>query len=192
MVDAPAAPFKKGSMLKKILIGVAVVIGGFLGVVAIQPAEFRVVRSATISAPPAAVFAQVNDFHQWEAWSPWEKVDPQMKRTYEGAPSGTGTVYAWAGNKDVGEGRMTITESRPAELVRIQLDFLKPFPATHAAEFTFKPEGGQTVVHWSMEGKKNFVSKAVCMFMNMDKMLGGQFEKGLAQMKSVVESAPKK
>jgi len=192
MADAPAAPPKKGSMLKKILIGIVVVIGGFLGIVAIQPAEFRVVRSATIAAAPAAVFAQVNDFHLWQAWSPWEKIDPQMKRTYEGAPSGTGAVYGWAGNNDVGEGRMTLEESRPSELVRIRLDFLKPFAATNTAEFAFKPEGGGTSVTWSMEGKKNFVSKAFCMFMDMDKMLGGQFEKGLAQMKAVVEAPAKK
>jgi uncharacterized protein YndB with AHSA1/START domain len=192
MAETPAAPAKKGSMLKKILIGIAVLIAGFLAVVAIQPAEFRVARSATIGAPPEKVFAQVNDFRQWGAWSPWEKIDPQMKRTYEGAPSGTGAVYAWAGNNEVGEGKMTLTESRPAELVRIRLDFLKPFAATNTAEFTFKPEGAGTSVTWSMEGKKNFVSKAVCMFMDMDKMLGGQFEKGLAQMKSVAEAQPKK
>jgi uncharacterized protein YndB with AHSA1/START domain len=189
---APAAAPKKGSLLKKVLLGIVVVIGGFLIVVAFQPAEFRIVRSATISAAPAAVFAQVNDFHNWEAWSPWEKIDPALKRTYEGAPSGTGAVYTWAGNKDVGEGRMTVTESRPGELIRIRLDFLKPFEATNTAEFTFKAEGGQTTVTWSMDGKKNFVSKAICMFMDMDKMVGGQFEKGLSQMKSLVESAPKK
>jgi uncharacterized protein YndB with AHSA1/START domain len=191
MADAPATP-KKGSMLKKVLIGIVVVIAGFLAVVAIQPAEFHITRSATIAAPPAAVFAQVNDFHLWQAWSPWEKIDPQMKRTYEGAPSGTGAVYGWAGNNDVGEGRMTLEESRPSELVRIRLDFLKPFAATNTAEFAFKPEGGGTSVTWSMEGKKNFVSKAFCMFMDMDKMLGGQFEKGLAQMKAVVEAPAKK
>jgi hypothetical protein len=191
MAEAPASP-KKGSMLKKILIGIIVVIGGFLIVVALQPAEFRVARSATISAPASAVFAQVNDFHNWDAWSPWAKLDPQMKQTYEGAPSGTGAVYTWAGNKDVGEGRMTMTESRPSELVRIRLDFLKPFEGTNIAEFAFKAEGSQTAVTWSMEGKKNFVSKAICMFMNMDRMLGGQFEKGLAQMKTVVETPPKK
>jgi len=191
MADAPATP-KKGSMLKKVLIGIVVVIAGFLAVVAIQPAEFHITRSATIAAPPAAVFAQVNDFHNWEAWSPWEKIDPQMKRTYEGPLSGRDAVYGWVGNSEVGEGRMTLTESRPAELVRIRLEFLKPFPATNTAEFTFKPDGSGTAVTWSMDGKKNFVSKAFCLFMNMDKMIGGQFEKGLAQMKSIVEAPPKK
>ena len=107
-------------MVKKILIGLAAVIVVFAVIVAMQPAEFRVMRSATIAAPAPVVFAQVNDFHKWEAWSPWEKLDPNMKKTYEGAPAGTGAIYAWSGNKDVGEGRMTLTESRPNELIRIQ------------------------------------------------------------------------
>jgi hypothetical protein len=112
------------SMLSKILIPVAVIIGGSLVVVALQPADFRVTRSATIAAPPAAVFAQVNDLHNWQAWSPWEKLDPGLKRSYVGAPAGTGAVYAWVGDKKVGEGRMTVTESRPSELIRLKLEFL--------------------------------------------------------------------
>jgi len=185
-------PPKKGSILKKILIGFVVVIAVFLGVVAMQPGEWRVTRSSTMAAPAAAVFAQVNDFHRWEAWSPWEKLDPTMKRSFEGAPSGTGAIYAWVGNSDVGEGRMTLTESRPAELVRIRLDFVKPFEATSMVEFAFKAEGDKTTVAWTMEGKNNFVCKAFSLFMNTDKMVGGDFEKGLAQLKSVAESAPKK
>lgn len=179
-------------MLKKILIIVAILIAIFLVIVAVQPAGFRVERTATISAPPAILFAQVNDLHKWNAWSPWEKIDPAMKRTYEGSPAGAGAIYAWSGNKEVGEGRMTITESRPNELIRIKLDFFKPFPTTNTAEFNFKPEGNQTAVTWSMTGKKNFVSKAVCLFMNMDSMVGGQFEKGLANLKSITETAVKK
>ena len=149
-------------------------------------------RSATISAPAPAVFAQVNDFHNWEAWSPWAKLDPAAKATFEGPSTGTGAIFKWAGNKEVGEGSMTITESRPSDLIRIKLEFLRPFEATNSAEFTFKPEGNRTGVTWSMEGKNNFIAKAVCLFMNMDKMVGGQFEQGLAQMKAVVEAAPKK
>ena len=149
-------------------------------------------RSATISAPAPAVFAQVNDFHNWEAWSPWAKLDPAAKATFEGPSTGTGAIFKWAGNKEVGEGSMTITESRPSDLIRIKLEFLRPFEATNSAEFTFKPEGNRTAVTWSMEGKNNFIAKAVCLFMNMDKMVGGQFEQGLAQMKAVVEAAPKK
>jgi len=178
-------------MLKKILIALAVIVIVFVAVVALQPSEFRVARTATISAPAPAVFAQVNDFHNWNAWSPWAKLDPAMKQTYEGAPAGTGAISTWTGNKDVGEGRMTITESRPSELVRIKLEFVKPFRATNTAEFTFKPEGDQTIVTWSMAGKNNIMAKAFGLFMNMDKMVGGDFEKGLARMKSVVEAAPK-
>lgn len=174
-------------MLKKILIALAVIVIVCVGVVAIQPSEFRVTRTATISAPAPAVFAQVNDFHNWEAWSPWAKLDPAMKQTYEGAPAGAGAVYTWAGNHEVGEGRMTMTESRPSELIRIKLEFVKPFRGTNIAEFTFKPAADQTAVTWSMTGQKNFVAKAIHLFMSMDKMVGGYFEKGLAQMKSVVE-----
>jgi Polyketide cyclase / dehydrase and lipid transport len=179
-------------MLKKFLIAIAAIIVVFVVVVALQPSEFRIVRSATISAPAPAVFAQVNDFHNWEAWSPWAKLDPAAKATFEGPSTGTGAIFKWAGNKEVGEGSMTITGSRPSDLIRIKLEFLRPFEATNSAEFTFKPEGNRTAVTWSMEGKNNFIAKAVCLFMNMDKMVGGQFEQGLAQMKAVVEAAPKK
>jgi hypothetical protein len=179
-------------MLKKILIGIVAILAIFAVVVAFQPANFQVVRSATIAAEPATVFPEVNDFHKWNAWSPWAKIDPAMKQTHEGAPAGTGAVYSWAGNSEVGEGRMTITESRPNELVRIKLDFIKPFAATNMTEFTFKPQGTQTLVTWNMTGEKNFISKAMCMFMDMDKMVGGDFEKGLAALKSIAESRARK
>ena len=179
-------------MLSKILIGVAAVLAVFAIVVAFQPADFRVARNTTVSAPPAVVFSQVNDLHKWDAWSPWAKLDPAMKQTHEGAPAGTGAIYSWTGNSEVGEGRMTITESRPNELVRIKLEFLKPFAATNTTEFTFKPEGNQTAVTWTMAGEKNYISKAMCMFMNMDKMVGGDFEKGLNSLKSVSESIARK
>jgi uncharacterized protein YndB with AHSA1/START domain len=178
-------------MLIKILIGLAVLVALLVVLVAVQPSEFKVTRTATVAAPPSAVFAQVNDFHKWEAWSPWAKLDPAVRNTFEGAPAGTGAGFAWAGNSKVGEGRMTIVESRPNELVRIKLEFLKPFAATNTAEFTFKPEGDRTQVTWSMFGRNNFVGKAVCLVMNMDKTLGGEFDKGLAAMKSVAEAAAK-
>jgi hypothetical protein len=178
-------------MLIKILIALAIIVVVFVVIVALQPSEFKVVRSTTISAPAPAAFAQVNDFHKWEAWNPWGKLDPTMKQAYEGAPAGTGAIYTWSGDNEVGEGRMTITESRPSDLIRIKLEFFKPFAATNTAEFTFKPEGNQTAVRWSMTGNNNFMAKAVHLFMNMDKMVGGQFDKGLASMKSVVEAAPK-
>jgi hypothetical protein len=178
-------------MLKKIFIGIAVILVAFVVIVALQPSDFRIVRSINISAPPAAVFAQVNDFHNWEAWSPWAKLDPAAKATFEGPSAGKGAIFRWAGNEEVGEGSMMITESLPSALIRIKLDFLKPFEATNNAEFTFKPEGNQTAVTWSMEGQNNFIAKAFCLFMNMDKMVGGQFDKGLASMKSVAEAAAK-
>jgi uncharacterized protein YndB with AHSA1/START domain len=177
-------------MLIKILIGFAVVLAIFLVVVTLQPSDFRIARTTTIAAPASAVFAQVNDFHKWEAWSPYDKIDPALKRTYSGAPTGVGAIYEWVGNKHVGEGKATITESRPNELVQIRLDFLKPFAATNQAEFSLVPQGGQTAITWSMTGHNNFMFKAVGLFMNMDKMVGGQFEQGLAQLKTLVESAP--
>jgi hypothetical protein len=178
-------------MLIKVLIAIGVIVVVFAVIVALQPSSFRVARSTRISAPPPAVFAEVNDFHKWEAWNPWGKIDPAMKQTYESAPAGIGAVYTWAGNNEVGVGRMTITDSRPSDLIRIKLEFFKPFTATNQSEFTFKPEGDQTAVTWSMTGNNNFMAKAVHLSMNMDKMVGGQFEKGLAQMKAAVESTAK-
>ncbi len=175
-------------MLKKILIALVLVVTVFIIVVALQPADFRITRSIVIDAPPAVVFNQVDDFRAWKAWSPWAKIDPDMKETFEGPARGKGAVYAWAGNKDVGEGRMTITQSRPSEYVEINLEFLKPFAATNTTEFNVKDDAGRTQVTWSMHGKNSFMSKAVCLFMDMDKVVGADFEKGLAQMKSLAES----
>ena len=185
---AGATPRKRFGKTKRVLIGLAIVLAVFAVVVAIQPSDMRVARSATIDAPPDAVFAQVNDFHNWQAWSPWEKLDPNLQRAYSGAESGEGAAYHWTGNAEVGEGQMTIEESRPGELIHIKLEFLKPFAATNAAEFTFAPHGDSTEVTWTMTGEKNFVCKGMCLFMDMDAMIGADFEKGLAQLKDVVES----
>src|SRR5262245_45399381 len=173
-------------MLAKILIAAGVLIFVFIIVVATRPADFRVSRSATIPAPADLVFAQVNDLHKFQDWSPWAKIDPNCKLTFEGPPAGVGASFAWAGNKDVGEGRMTIIESKPGELVKFRLEFLKPFEATNTAQFDFKPAGNQTDVTWSMFGQNNFMMKAFSMFMDCDKMVGPDFEKGLANLKSVV------
>jgi hypothetical protein len=173
----------------EILAVIASIIVIFLIIVALQPSGFRIARSAAITAPPAVVFAQVNNLHKWEGWSPWMKLDPGAKQAYEGPGEGTGAVFRWAGNAKVGEGSMTITASRPAELVTLRLDFLKPFAATNVAEFAFKPDGSRTAVTWSMTGKKSFIPKMFCMFMSMDRMVGDQFEKGLADLKSVSEAA---
>jgi len=178
-------------MLKKVLIGIVVIIIVFLVVVALQPANFRVARSIAVAAPPDAVFPHVNELKKWAVWNPWEKIDPNMKLTYEGPESGAGASYSWLGNKEVGEGRMTITASRPNELVQFKLEFFKPMSGTSDAEFTFKPQGHQTEVTWSMTGKNNFIAKAMCLFMNMDQMIGGQFEKGLADLKTIAEKATK-
>jgi hypothetical protein len=178
-------------MLETILIVVGVIaaiIFVLIVVIAMQPADFTVTRSGTMAAPPGQAFAQVNDFHNWDAWSPWAKIDPKMQQTYEGQPAGVGAVYTWTGNGDVGEGTLTIVESTPTERIAIRLDFRRPFKATNAAEFTFVTQGDLTVVTWTMTGKKNFITKAFGLIMSMDKMLGGMFEQGLAQMKTVVEA----
>lgn len=152
-----------------------------------RPADFTIQRSTTISAPPAVPFALVNDFHKWGGWSPWEKMDPNLRRTYDGAASGPGAVYSWSGNKKVGDGRMTILETRPNEVIRIKLEFLKPFTATNTAVFEFKPSGDGTQVTWSMHGTRNFMFKAFGLLMDMDKMVGPDFEKGLAGIKALSE-----
>lgn len=177
-------------MRKKILVGcgvLAAIMVVFLIAAALQPADFRIERSAKMAATPAEIFDQVNDFHAWDAWSPWAKLDPKMQTTFEGPPAGPGSIYKWTGNEEVGKGQMTLTESRSPELVRIKLDFIEPFAATNTTEFTFKPAGEQTEVVWSMSGHKDFISKIMCMFMSMDEMVGRDFEKGLIQMKAVVE-----
>lgn len=175
-------------MAKIIILIVLLILVALVIVISVQPADFRISRSATIAAPPSAVFPHVNDLHRWEAWSPWAKLDPAMKQTYEGSPAGLGAITSWTGNGKVGEGRMTILESRPDELVRIKLEFLKPFTATNEAEFTFKPEGSGTLVTWTMTGRNNFISKAMGLVMNMEKVIGGQFDQGLGTLKSVAET----
>lgn len=180
-------------MRKKLLIAgavLAVLLVGFLIAVAMQPTEFTIARSATMAAPPAEVFAQVNDFHKWEQWSPWARLDPNSTAEYSGAESGEGAVFRWSGNSDVGEGTMTILESRPHERIRINLEFTRPFADTSTAEFTFQPEGDGTQVTWSMSGTNSFVEKAFCLLMDMDQMVGGQFDKGLNNMREIVEAAP--
>lgn len=189
----------KSTMRKRILTGLAVVaavlvIGAvaFSIVVAMQPTEFRVVRTATIAAPPAVVFDQVNDFHNWDAWSPWAKLDPDAKNSFEGSEKGEGAIFMWSGNDKIGEGKMTLTQSKPDELIKIKLEFIRPFEDQSDVEFTFEPKEKQTLVTWSMAGQnKDFMSKAFCLVMNMDKMLGSDFEKGLASMKTIAEEKAK-
>lgn len=173
-------------MVKKILIGLGVLVAVFVVIVATRPEDFRVSRSAAIPAPAAAVFGHVNDLHKWSAWSPWAKLDPNAKESFNGPTAGTGASFSWDGNKDVGAGTMTIAESKPNELVRFHMEFVRPFEAASDAEFTFKSDGAGTIVTWTMSGKNNFIGKAVALFMDCDKMVGGQFEEGLANLKAVV------
>ncbi len=175
-------------MLMYTLGGIAVLLLLLVLLISMRPNEFRITRSELMAAPQAKVFEQVNDFHKWDDWSPWAKLDPTCKNTFEGAPSGKGAGFSWDGNSKVGAGRMTITESRPNDLIRLKLDFLRPFKSTNTAEYTFQPEGSQTRMTWSMHGHANFMSKAFGMFCNMDKMIGKDFEKGLAAIKSIVEA----
>jgi len=173
------------------VILLAALVAGFVAYVSAQPADFRISRSATMAAPADEVFEQVNNFRNWNDWSPWAKLDPAAEYAFAGPTYGEGAVFKWSGNDEVGQGKMTIRESRPGEMVRIQLDFVRPMEDTSEAEFTFREQNGQTTVTWTMSGqKKNFMCKAVCLFMDMDKMLGDQFEQGLASMKSIVEAKP--
>lgn len=179
-------------MFKKVALVLGIVVAALLVVIATRPDEFKVERSVTVAAPPIVAFSQVNDFHGWASWSPWDKLDPNMKRVYEGSPSGQGAVYSWTGNDQVGAGRMTITDSKPGERVVIKLEFLKPFEATNTTTFNFAPQGEGTKVSWTMEGKNNFLTKAFTLVNDMDKMVGNDFEKGLAQMKVVTEGEAQK
>jgi hypothetical protein len=179
-------------MLKKILLALVLAVVVLVIVVAMQPADYRVARTATIAAPNAVVFEQVNNLHKWQDWSPWAKIDPAAKNSYEGPESGVGAAFIWSGNSKVGEGRMTITNSRPHERVAFRLEFQRPMTATCMSEFTFKPKGEQTEVTWTMTGKNDFIGKAFSLVMNCDKMLGGDFEKGLAQLDAAAKAAAKK
>ena len=174
-------------MLRPVLIGLAAAVLLFVLVVATRSPTFHVERSIAMAAPPERVFPHVNDLHAWNAWSPWEKIDPQMQRTFSGAPAGVGAAYAWAGNGDVGEGRMTITQSTPSSQIVMRLEFLRPFAATNTATFTFLPTPSGTTLTWAMDGPKNFFAKALHMFIDMDEMVGGSFEQGLAALKTIAE-----
>lgn len=174
-------------MLLYILLGLAALVVLFIIIVVMQPSEFEVKRSTSIEAAPSKVFPLVNNLRMWPLWSPWEKLDPAMEKTFEGSGEGPGSSYSWNGNNKVGEGRNTILESKQDQLVHMRLDFVRPFKASNDVKFTFKPEGSGTHVNWAMTGQKNFVFKAFGMFMDMDKMVGTDFEKGLAAMKVEAE-----
>jgi hypothetical protein len=170
-----------------VVIILALAIAVILILASTKPDTFRVRRSLPIKAPPETLFALINDFHRWGAWSPWETRDPAMKRSFSGAPSGAGAVYAWEGNKNVGSGRMEILESNAPAKIVIKLDFFKPFEGHNTAEFTLLPQDGATAVDWVMHGPAPFMSKVMQVFMNFDTMIGKDFEQGLANLKKTTE-----
>jgi len=176
-------------MLITILLIAVALLAVLAVVVATRPARFAITRSAAIPAPPAAVFALVNDFHRWDAWSPWAKLDPACQNTFDGPAAGVGAKFAWAGNNKVGAGRMTITSSRLVELIHIDLEFFRPMKARNLTEFIFVPKAGGTRVTWTMSGGNGFAGKLFSVFVNCDKMVGGQFEQGLANLKSLATPA---
>ena len=173
-------------MLKTIAIIVALLIAAVLIYAATKPDSFRIERSTTIKAPPEKISAYLTDFKQWAAWSPWEEKDPAMKRTFSGAANGKGAVYGWEGNKNVGTGRMEILDVQPQK-VTIKLDFLAPFEAHNTTEYVLEPQGYSTKLTWAMFGPSNYMSKVMSVFMNMDKMVGPDFEAGLVKLKAAAE-----
>ncbi len=174
-------------MLKKIAITIAVLLIVLLAFAATQPDEFRIERSASINAPAETIFSQINDFKSWRPWSPFEKKDPNMKRTYSGAETGVGSMYAWDGNNDIGAGSMEITEAVPSTRVVVAMHFLRPMDSKSTVAFTIVPQGETNTVTWSMYGPNNFLSKIMNVFINIDKMVGADFEAGLADLKAIAE-----
>ena len=179
-------------MLIKILIVVALLVAVIAIVAAFQPSTYRTVRTATFAAPPASVFAQTNDLRKYQTWNPFGKSDPAATYAYEGPATGRGSIVKWSSKGQTGEGTMSIVESRPNELVRYRLVFIKPMAGTGDMAFTFQAQGNQTLVTWSMEGEKVYIAKLMCLFVSMEKMIGGAFERGLAELKTKVETENKR
>jgi hypothetical protein len=175
-------------MIKKILLGLVVVLLALAGFIASRPSTFTVQRTATMKAAPKYVFPFVNSLYRWADWSPWNDLDPDMKRTYEGPILGVGAVYAWSGNDKVGSGRLTLEESTPHEFIRIKLEFIKPFASTNTTTFTIKPIAEGASVTWAMEGHNDFMGKAASLFMDMDQLIGKDFEKGLVGLRQQAEA----
>lgn len=174
-------------MIKKTLLLIAIAVALVLGYATTKPDTFSVQRDITIAAPPQKVAALINDFHQWPSWSPWEKLDPDMRRSYSGAASGQGARYAWQGDEKVGAGRMEIVEAADPGRTVIKLDFLKPYESHNTTTFVLAPAGEQTRVSWTMSGPSPYVSKVMTVFVSMDRMIGKDFEKGLANLKAAAE-----
>jgi hypothetical protein len=178
-------------MFRKIVVGLLAIVTGFSMVVYLQPDETLVSRNIAVAAPAPAVFDQVNTLRNWDGWSPWAKLDPNAKNSFDGPQAGIGAGFAWSGNDKVGEGRMKIVDSRPGEHVHVAVDFVRPFEGKSTSEFSFKPESGKTNVTWRIRGHNGFIAKAIGLFMSPEKMLGPDMEKGLAQLKSTAEAPAK-
>jgi len=176
-------------MLNTIAIGAGILIAALLGLAATKPGTFRVQRTKSIQAPPERVFALINDFRMWASWSPYENLDPTMRKTHSGAASGKGAVYEWSGKGKAGEGRMEITDTYPPSKITIKLDFLKPFEGHNTAEFTLDSKGESTNVTWAVHGPQSYFAKVMTVFVSMDTLIGKEFEAGLASMKAVAEKA---
>lgn len=176
------------SLLLSIPLALLAIVFALVVIVLMRPDEFHVERSLAMDAPREKIFAQVNDFHKWDDWSPWAKIDKNAKLSFEGPESGPGAVFKWAGNDEIGEGSMTILENVPNERIRIKLEFIKPYPGKSDTEFTFTKEGSKTVVTWSITGKNDLQGKVVCLLMNMDAMIGDKYDEGLKNLKKNVES----
>ena len=174
-------------MFKAIVLILLAIIAVIFGAALTKPDTFSLSRSIAIKAPPEKIYGLINDFHNWSAWSPWEKLDPNMQRTFTGAPAGKGAQYAWTGNKEVGSGRMEITDTTAPAKIVIKLDFIAPFEASNVTEFQLTPQGDTTTVNWTMSGPLPFVSKLMTVFVSMDSMVGKDFEKGLANLKAAAE-----
>jgi hypothetical protein len=171
------------------LLIVLAAVSGLIAYISLQPNTFRIARSAVIDAPPERIYPEINDLHNWEKWSPWAKLDPNQKTAYHGSPLGAGAILEWSGDNKVGAGKMTIKESSQNERIRIKLEFSRPMQAVNDVQFDLKPiSEARTEVLWTMSGRNEFMAKAMHAFMNMDKMVGGQFEQGLADLKALVEN----
>lgn len=179
---------KSKKILGIIVAALIVIIAGICGMASLQPATFRYERSMVMNAPAAEIFAQVNELQKWAAWSPWDDLDPNMKMTFEGPAAGVGAVTRWDGNAQAGKGAMTITESVPDQKVTYRLDFEKPFKSTALSDMTFEPQGSSgTLVKWSMYGDNTFPGKIISLFIDCEKMMAEQYDKGLTSLKAVVE-----
>ena len=174
-------------MIKRIIAALIVLVGAVLAYAATRPDHFRIERSIAVQSTPDKIYPLISNFHRWEAWSPWEKIDPQIRKTYSGAPEGKGAIYEWRGNQDIGQGRMEIIEAEPSNRLRIQLDFITPFEAHNTVEFVLVPQGESTLVTQSIQGPSPFISKLMGLVFSMDKMVGDKYEEGLASIKALGE-----